>query len=101
MAIHDSRLTTYDSRIMYLNNHSYYSLRYGTMSLEELVDTAVENGVKAMALTDINNSTGIMDFVRLASKAGIAPIAPALPAPVRQCFCHLSFRDKNTVPAPG
>ena len=26
---------------MYLNTHSYYSLRYGTMSLDQLLDQAV------------------------------------------------------------
>lgn len=68
---------------MYLSNHSYYSLRYGTMSLEELVGAAARNGVETMALTDINNSTGTMDFVRLAKEAGIRPIA------------GIEFRDGN------
>jgi len=42
---------------MYLNCHSYYSLRYGTLPIEKLVIAALKNDVKAMALTDINNST--------------------------------------------
>ncbi|MEI7981653.1 MAG: PHP domain-containing protein, partial [Bacteroidota bacterium] len=60
---------------MYLNCHSYYSLRYGTMSVERLVEEAVKNHVPAMALTDINNSTGIMDGVKKAKENGIKPIA--------------------------
>jgi DNA-directed DNA polymerase III PolC len=59
---------------MYLNCHSYYSLRYGTMSVETLVGRAAGVGA-ALALTDINNSTGIMDFVRLCNENGIKPIA--------------------------
>jgi DNA-directed DNA polymerase III PolC len=60
---------------MYLNCHSYYSLRYGTMSVEKLVETAKASGVAALALTDINNSTGIMDFVKICRENGIKPVA--------------------------
>ena len=67
---------------MYLNCHSYYSLRYGTISMENLVEEAVHayGGGKsrvapAMALTDINNSTGIMEFVAVCREKGIKPIA--------------------------
>ncbi|MFH1159616.1 MAG: DNA polymerase III subunit alpha [bacterium] len=60
---------------MYLNCHSYYSLRYGTLSLEKLAEQAATYGVSAMALTDINNSTGIMDFVAACKEKGVKPIA--------------------------
>jgi DNA polymerase-3 subunit alpha len=60
---------------MYLNVHSYYSLRYGTMSVEKLVEEAVRGGVKAMALTDINNTMGMPDFVKLCREHGIHPVA--------------------------
>lgn len=60
---------------MYLNTHTYYSLRYGTLSPERLVQEACKNNVEAMALTDINNSTGIIDFVRLCNEHGIHPMA--------------------------
>ncbi len=59
---------------MYLNVHSQYSLRYGTMSIETLVDEAIARGVTQMALTDINNSTGIMEFMRQCDKKGLKPI---------------------------
>lgn len=60
---------------MYLNVHSQYSLRYGTLSVQTLVKHAKELGVEQMALTDINNSTGVIEFVRECGKAGIKPIA--------------------------
>ncbi len=60
---------------MYLNTHSYYSLRYGTISVENLVEEAVRCRLEALALTDINNSTGIMDFVAVCKAKGIKPIA--------------------------
>lgn len=60
---------------MYLNSHSYHSLRYGTIPLAELVQNAVDSGVKTMALTDINTVTGIYDFITACKSAGIKPIA--------------------------
>lgn len=59
---------------MILNAHSYYSLRYGTLSVEELVAEAAKNGISAVALTDINNSTGMVDFVKACKASGIKPI---------------------------
>jgi DNA-directed DNA polymerase III PolC len=59
---------------MYINVHSQYSLRYGTMSIPKLVDEAMACGVTQMALTDINNSTGIMEFMRECDEKGLKPI---------------------------
>jgi DNA polymerase-3 subunit alpha len=59
---------------MYLNVHSYYSLRYGTIPLETLVNKAKGWGVKELILTDINNTTAVLDFVQLAKDVGIIPI---------------------------
>jgi DNA-directed DNA polymerase III PolC len=60
---------------MYLNCHSYYSLRYGTMSVEQLVQKAVATGTDAIVLTDINNSTGIPEFAGECIKNNIKPVA--------------------------
>ncbi|WP_310007107.1 DNA polymerase III subunit alpha [Flavobacterium granuli] len=59
---------------MYLNCHSFHSLRYGTIPLEELIGQAVNCGVKAMALTDINTVTGIYDFIKGCNAVDIKPI---------------------------
>ncbi|GAA4792232.1 DNA polymerase III subunit alpha [Olivibacter ginsenosidimutans] len=59
---------------MFLNVHSHFSLRYGTMSIERIVETAVKLGITEMVLTDINNSSGCMAFIRLCRQAGIRPI---------------------------
>lgn len=60
---------------MYLNVRSYYSLCFGTISIENLVEQACRLHVPAMALTDINNTAGIIDFVFECKKYGIKPIA--------------------------
>lgn len=59
---------------MYLNTHSYYSLRYGTYSPRTLLELAVENGVKSLVLTDINNTSGCLDFIRQAERFNIKPL---------------------------
>lgn len=59
---------------MYLNCHSYHSLRYGTIPLRELVPLAAACGVKAMALTDVNTVTGIYDFIKECKTVAIKPI---------------------------
>jgi DNA polymerase-3 subunit alpha len=60
---------------MYLNLHSYYSLRYGTLSVEQLLEMAIACQVDTLALTDINTSQGIPEFVKKAEQKGIKPIA--------------------------
>lgn len=59
---------------MYLNTHSYFSLRYGVLSIEQLLESAQQKGLKMMVLTDINNTSACMDFLRLAPKYCIKPI---------------------------
>ena len=59
---------------MYLNVHSQYSLRYGTLSIEKLVEQAKILGIEQMALTDINNSTGAVEFIRECHNKGIKAI---------------------------
>jgi len=60
---------------VYLNVRSYYSLCFGTISIENLVEQACRLHIPAMALTDINNTMGIIDFVFECKKYDIKPIA--------------------------
>ena len=59
---------------MILNAHSNYSLRYGVIGIEELVQTAIDHHYEAIALTDINNSSGVLEFVKVCLDNGIKPI---------------------------
>ncbi|TDQ79772.1 DNA polymerase III subunit alpha [Sphingobacterium yanglingense] len=56
---------------MMLNVHSYFSLRYGTLSLEDLVEGLLAARHDTVVLTDINNSSGSLDFLRLGMKVGL------------------------------
>ncbi|MEM6723738.1 MAG: PHP domain-containing protein, partial [Bacteroidota bacterium] len=59
---------------MYLNTHTYYSLRYGTLSPKQLVEAAKERGITCLALTDINNTSVSFEFVQQCQSAGIKPV---------------------------
>lgn len=59
---------------MFLNVHSYFSLRYGTMSIASLIAEAKSFGIKEIVLTDINNSSGCMPFIMKCREEGIRPL---------------------------
>jgi DNA-directed DNA polymerase III PolC len=60
---------------MLLASHTYFSLRYGVLPPDQLVRAAARAGHSVVALTDINNTTGMPDFVGACRKYGVHPIA--------------------------
>jgi len=59
---------------MYLNCHTRFSFHYGVLSVEELLQEAQRCGVRKLALTDINNTSAVLDFIRLAPKYDVEPV---------------------------
>jgi DNA polymerase III alpha subunit len=59
---------------MFINCHSFHSLRYGTLSIKQLVEQAAALGIRELVLTDINTITGIYDFKKECEEKGIKPI---------------------------
>ncbi|PSL47484.1 DNA polymerase III alpha subunit [Chitinophaga niastensis] len=59
---------------MYLNCKTFFSLRYGTMPAETLLQQAHEMGVTSMALTNINMTSDAWDFVNRCRQHLIKPI---------------------------
>ena len=55
---------------MLLNVHSYYSLRYGTLGIEPLIDLLIQAGYESAILTDINNTTGSLEFLKHCNTKG-------------------------------
>src|SRR5690606_2150853 len=60
---------------MLLNLHSYYSLRYGTLGIQQLISGMSASGYDTAVLTDINNSTASLDFIRECRAAGLNGLA--------------------------
>lgn len=59
---------------MYLNAHTFFSLRYGVLSPRQLVEEAAARQVKTLVLTDINNTSAALEFVRVCKTKGIKPV---------------------------
>lgn len=62
---------------MFLSCHTYYSFNYGTLSVEQLLEEMQRFGVKKGVLTDINNTSGVIDFIRLAADHDVQPVVGA------------------------
>jgi DNA-directed DNA polymerase III PolC len=60
---------------LFLNCHSYYSLRHGTISPEQLAQGAFGADAECLVLTDINNTSGIPEFFVSCRRNGLKPIA--------------------------
>ena len=58
----------------HLHVHSQYSVLSGTASVTDLVRKAKDDGMPAVALTDLGNMFGIFKFVQAAHNEGIKPI---------------------------
>ena len=81
---------------MYLNNHSYFSFRYGTLSVPDLLDLAKANEQTALALTDINTTSAVLSFVREAKTKGIRPLVGIdFRNGVRQEFVGIAQNNKG------
>ncbi len=59
---------------MYLNTHTFYSLRYGTFAPVDLLKLAKQHNVKHLVLTDINNTSACLDYIREAKKYKVKPL---------------------------
>lgn len=56
---------------MLLNIHSNYSLRYGTLSVEQIVQAIPMCGYDTAVLTDINNTSFALEFIQKCQLANI------------------------------
>ncbi len=63
------------SLAMLLNVHSAFSLRYGTLPLEPLIKQLQAYGYDTAVLTDINNSSAILDYIKLCRNHGFNGLA--------------------------
>jgi len=53
---------------MFLNCHTGFSFKYGTLPVEKLFHEAMRCGVHKLALTEINNTASYMEMLRLCDK---------------------------------
>ncbi|WP_282123878.1 DNA polymerase III subunit alpha [Algibacter mikhailovii] len=81
---------------MFLNNHSYYSLRYGTMAENELLELAQAHDCSVFPLTDINNTSGCLNFIRRANEYSITPVVGIdFRNNAQQCYVCLAINNQG------
>ena len=52
-----------DQQFVHLHVHSHYSMAEGSSTIRQIVDNAIKEGFPGMALTDIGNMFGVMEFI--------------------------------------
>ncbi|MCC7547723.1 MAG: DNA polymerase III subunit alpha [Burkholderiales bacterium] len=62
-------------QFVHLRLHSEYSILDGTLRIEDAVARAVQEGMPALALTDLANMFGLVKFYKAAREKGVKPIA--------------------------
>src|SRR5882762_573653 len=50
---------------MYLNCHTWFSFKYGTLSPDKLFEEAKKYGVKKLVVTEINNTCSYVEMLRI------------------------------------
>ncbi len=70
---------------MWLNCHTFYSLKYGTLSVEQLLQLAAQHDAGTIVVTDINNSSGVLESIRYCEEK-------KLPLKI---LAGIEFRDKT------
>ena len=63
-----------DREFVHLHTHSHFSLLRAPCRIDDLVERAVDDGMPALALTDMGNMFGTIEFYKAARDAGIKPI---------------------------
>ena len=82
--------------IIYLNCHTYYSLRFGTFSELALLQLAQENQVTQLVLTDVNNTSACLNFVRKAPEYQIKPLLGIdFRNGVEQCYIGIAKNNEG------
>ncbi len=95
-------MPTEEPEKMYLNCHSFYSFRYGTLRPEQLVEWAADKNIPRLTLTDINSTAGCLEFIRLANAKEVKPVVGVdFRNGIDPCFVALAknnegFREINT-----
>ena len=59
---------------IHLRSHSSFSLSSGAIQISKLIDLAIADNQPALAITDINNMFGALEFSDTALKKGLQPI---------------------------
>ncbi|MDB9787212.1 PHP domain-containing protein, partial [Bacteriovoracaceae bacterium] len=71
---HNTISSLHSQSFVHLHLHTQYSLLDGALRIKDLIKSAVEFGMPAIAQTDHGNMFGAIDFYNQCKNAGIRPI---------------------------
>ncbi|MDF1570280.1 MAG: DNA polymerase III subunit alpha [Bacteroidales bacterium] len=91
--VSESELSAQEVNFCHLHVHTQYSILDGAANIPVLISKAVDDGMKAIAITDHGNMFGVKEFHNEAVKRGIKPIL-GIEAYVAKRSRH-SKEDKN------
>jgi len=77
-----------DARFCHLHVHTQYSILDGAASIPEILKKAVDDGMRAVAITDHGNMFGAKEFHAEAAKRGIKPILG--------CEAYIARRERHS-----
>ncbi len=82
---------------VHLHVHTYYSLLDGQASVQKLVDKAIANGMRGMAVTDHGNMMGIKDFYNYCNKKNAKLRDEGKPEfiPILGCEMYVAHHEKE------
>ncbi len=79
-----------------LNFHSFFSFRYGVLSIATLIDRLLTMGYSDFVLTDINSSSGQISFIRECQKKGIkARVGIDFRHANKKCFVAIAKNEEG------
>jgi len=87
------RIEKNEIEFCHLHVHTQYSILDGAASIPELLKKAIDDGMRAVAITDHGNMFGVKEFHNEASKRGIKPILGCEAYIARRS--RISKEDKN------
>ena len=59
---------------VHLHNHTEYSMLDGAARVDDLIQAALDDGQRAIGITDHGNLYGVIDFYQTARKYGVTPV---------------------------
>ena len=69
-----SSLNSQNEFFVHLRVHSSYSLSYGALQIDKIIELAKKDAQPAIAITDNNNMFGALEFAIECENNGIQPI---------------------------
>ena len=79
-----------------LNIHSKFSLRFGIKNIDWIIDWSSASGYRRVALTDINNTSGVLSFIQRTKNTDLHPVVGVdIRNGITQCYIILARNNRG------